>query len=143
MCLSTCLIVMLGGALGTLARYLISVAAAPISADLPWGTILINITGSFVIGLFGTLTLADGRYPASDAFRLFVMTGLCGGYTTFSAFSLQTLDLLRNGATGRAVVNIAASVVLCLVAVCFGYWMAAKLNDGGAHLARTAIEEEA
>ncbi|WP_204279737.1 CrcB family protein, partial [Serratia marcescens] len=80
----------------------------------PWGTILINVTGSFAIGLFGTLTLAQGRYPASETLRLFVMIGLCGGYTTFSSFSLQTLDLMRNGAMVRAGVNIAASVALCV-----------------------------
>jgi fluoride exporter len=143
MSFSTCLIVMLGGALGTLARYVISVAAAPISGNLPWGTILINVTGSFVIGLVATLTLTHGRYPTSDAFRLFVMTGLCGGYTTFSAFSLQTLDLLRSGATGRALVNVAASVVFCVAAAFLGYWIAAKLNGDALQIAGTAIEEEA
>ena len=97
---TTCLIIMVGGALGTLARYVVSVLALPISRQLPWGTILINITGSFVIGFFGTLTLAHGRYPVSENVRLFVMIGLCGGYTTFSSFSLQTLDLLRVGAPG-------------------------------------------
>jgi CrcB protein len=95
MSLYTCLIIMAGGALGTLARYLISVLAAPISGNLPWGTIIINITGSFIIGLFGTLTLAHGRFPVSENMRLFVMIGLCGGYTTFSSFSLQTLNLIR------------------------------------------------
>jgi fluoride exporter len=143
MSFSICLIVMLGGALGTLARYLISLAAAPISAELPWGTILINISGSFVIGFFGTLTLAQGRYPLSDTFRLFVMTGLCGGYTTFSAFSLQTLDLMRNGAAGRAFVNVFASVIFCLAAVSVGHWIAARLNGGAVQIAQTAIEEEA
>src|ERR1700748_60973 len=117
MSLTTCLIVMLGGALGTLARYLVGLAAIPISQNLPWGTIVINIVGSFNIGFFGTLTLAYGRFPASDNMRLFVMVGLCGGFTTFSAFSLQTLDLLRSGAVLRAGVNVVASVVLCVCAV--------------------------
>ena len=90
---TTCLIVMFGGALGTLMRYLVSLFALPISSQLPWGTIIVNITGSFIIGLFGTLTLAHGRFPVSEEFRLFVMIGICGGYTTFSSFSLQTLDL--------------------------------------------------
>lgn len=119
---------MVGGALGTLGRFAVSVAAAPISRDLPWGTIIINVTGSFLIGLFGTLTLATGRFPASENLRLFVMIGICGGYTTFSSFSLQTLDLMRNGAALRAGVNIAASVALCVAAVAFGHMIATYFN---------------
>ncbi len=139
---TNCLIVMAGGALGTLARYLVSLAALPISGRLPWGTIIINITGSLVIGFFGTLTLAGGRYPAPEQVRLFVMIGLCGGYTTFSSFSLQTLDLIRTGGTGRALVNIAASVILCLAAVAVGHAIASQLNGGARAIAQIAIEEE-
>ena len=95
---------MAGGALGALARYLVGALALPISGQLPWGTIIINITGSFVIGLFGTLTLASGRFPVSETLRLFVMIGICGGFTTFSSFSLQTLDLMRGGAIDRAAI---------------------------------------
>ena len=142
MSFTTCLVVMAGGALGTLARYVISALTLPISRDLPWGTILINITGSFIIGLFGTLTLAQGRYPASENWRLFVLIGVCGGYTTFSSFSLQTLDLLRSGATLRAGVNIAASVVLCVGAVTLGHMIASHLNDGSAQIAQISIEED-
>ena len=76
MSFTTCLLLMVGGALGTLARYAVSVLAMPISRDLPWGTIIINVTGSFVIGLFATVTLAHGRYPMLDNVRLFVMGGL-------------------------------------------------------------------
>src|SRR5579871_4689851 len=103
---TTCLVVMAGGALGTLARYTVSFLALPISGELPLGTIIINIAGSFIIGFFGTLTLAHGRFPVSEDFRMFVMVGICGGFTTFSAFSLQTLDLLRAGAITRAAMNI-------------------------------------
>jgi CrcB protein len=138
----SCLIVMAGGALGTLARYLVSLAAAPISGRLPWGTIIINISGSFVIGFFGTLTLAHGRFPASENVRLFVMIGLCGGYTTFSSFSLQTLDLMRGGAVGRAAANVALSVVLCVCAVAAGHFLAAQLNGQARQIAQSAIEEE-
>jgi fluoride exporter len=140
---TTCLIIMAGGALGTLARYLISVLALPVSQNLPWGTIIINITGSFIIGFFGTLTLATGKFPVSENVRLFVMIGLCGGYTTFSAFSLQTLDLLRSGALGRALVNVVSSVVLCVLAVAAGHMIGARLNGGATQIAQTAIEEEA
>lgn len=142
MSFTTCLIVMIGGALGTLARYVISVLALPISSELPWGTILINVTGSFIIGLFGTLTLAHGRYTASENVRLFVMIGLCGGYTTFSSFSLQTLDLLRRGAVVRAAINIAASVVLCVAAVAVGHLVAAHFNGNAKQIAQLTIEEE-
>ncbi|RAI60920.1 fluoride efflux transporter CrcB [Roseicella frigidaeris] len=142
MSFATCLIVMLGGAIGTLARYTVSVLALPISRELPWGTIIINVTGSFLIGFFGTLTLAQGRYPVSENLRLFVMIGFCGGYTTFSSFSLQTLDLLRGGAVLRAGVNIIGSVLLCLAGVALGHALAAQLNGGAAPIVRAAIEEE-
>ena len=138
----TCLIVLLGGAAGTLARYVVSVLTLAISRELPWGTIIVNVTGSFVIGLFGTLTLAQGRFPLSENARLFVMVGFCGGYTTFSSFSLQTLDLLRSGAIARAGINIGASVVLCVASVALGHFAAAKLNDGMVQIAQIAIEEE-
>ncbi|MFA5958607.1 fluoride efflux transporter CrcB [Hyphomicrobium sp.] len=140
---SSCLVVMLGGAIGTLLRYVISFLALPISGSLPWGTIIINIAGSFVIGFFGTLTLAHGRYPVSDDLRLFVMVGMCGGFTTFSSFSLQTLDLIRAGAINRAAANIALSVVLCVLAVAAGHIIAARFNGGATEIAQTAIEEDA
>ena len=101
-----------GGALGSLARYLISIWALPMSRDLPWGTIGINIAGSLLIGFSGTMMLAHGRYPVAENWRLFVMAEPRGGFTTFSSFSLQTLDLMRSGAMKNASVNIIASVVL-------------------------------
>ena len=132
----------LGGALGTIARYLVSVAASPISQSLPWGTILINVAGSFAIGLFGTLTLANGRFPAAENLRLFVMVGFCGGFTTFSSFSLQTLDLLRGAAFGRALANVIVSIVLCLGAVAAGHLIAARLNGGAAPITQAATEDD-
>lgn len=143
MSFTTCLFIVAGGAIGTLARYLISVLALPISQQLPWGTIIINILGSFIIGFFGTLTLAHGRFPASENMRLLVMVGLCGGFTTFSSFSLQTLDLLRCGAPIRAAANIFLSVTLCVGAVAVGHLIAAHYNDGATEIAQIAIEEEA
>lgn len=142
MSFTSCLIVMLGGALGTLCRYLVSALAAPISRDMPWGTIIGNVTGSLLIGFFGTLTLASGRYPASENLRLFVMIGICGGYTTFSSFSLQTLELIRAGAPGRAMLNIGLSVVLCLMAVALGHLAATRINADFRQKADIRIEEE-
>ncbi len=113
--------VAVGGALGSVARYWIAIWALPISRSLPWGTILINVAGSFAIGLFGSLTIEGGRYPAPEPARVFFMIGVCGGFTTFSSFSLQTLDLLRLGAPWRAFLNVAFSVLLCLAAVAAGY----------------------
>lgn len=122
----------LGGALGSVARYWVAALAAPYSRDLPWGTVGINVAGSFLIGVFGTLTLQSGRYPAPDWLRLFVMVGVCGGFTTFSSFSLQTLDLLRAGAVARALANVALSVLLCLAAVAAGHALATRIGAGTA-----------
>ena len=120
MSFTTCLLVMVGGALGTLARYAVSVLALPISRDLPWGTILINVAGSFVIGFFGTLTLAHGRFPVSENIRLFVMIGLCGGFTTFSSFSLDTLLLMQQGEWVKAGLNVVLNVGCCLLLTWIG-----------------------
>ena len=84
----------IGGALGTTARYWLSgVVAHSVGETFPWGTLVINVTGSFVIGFFGALTGPDGRVFVGSTARQFVMIGMCGGYTTFSSFSLQTLNL--------------------------------------------------
>jgi CrcB protein len=140
---SSFLVVTLGGALGSLARYLISALALPISRELPLGTLIINVLGSFIIGFFGTMTLANGKYPVSESLRLFVMVGLCGGFTTFSSFSLQTLDLMRGGYMGRALFYVVASVVLCVLGVGVGHALAARLNGGAFDIAQIVIEEEA
>jgi CrcB protein len=92
-----------------------------VGGDFPLGTILINIVGSFVIGFFGALTAPGGRWPAALPLRHFVMIGICGGFTTFSAFSLQTLILIRQGDLPGALANVTLSVVACLVAVWIGH----------------------
>lgn len=123
------LAVALGGALGTAARYGLSGAVANAFGEtFPWGTLIINVTGSFVIGLFGALTGPDGRYLVGSAARQFVMIGFCGGYTTFSSFSLQTLALMRDGEWIYAGWNILGSVVLCLLFVWFGAMLAGEIN---------------
>lgn len=120
----------LGGALGSVGRFWLSgVVASRIGETFPWGTLLINVTGSFAIGFFATLTGPDGRWLAPVGFRQFFIFGICGGYTTFSAFSLQTLNLAQAGEWLRAGGNILGSVALCLVAVWLGHLLAASLNS--------------
>jgi fluoride exporter len=127
--------VTIGSALGGLLRYAIARLTLTQSIAFPYGTIFINVLGSFVIGYFGTLTMQSGRYPVSDNVRLFVMVGICGGFTTFSSFSLQTFDLLRSGAWGRALANVLLSVILCLAAVAAGHLLAYQ------SVTKTAIAE--
>ena len=118
-----------GSALGGVARYWCSgVAARLIGETFPWGTIIVNIVGSFIIGFFATLTGPDGRVFADTLTRQFVMIGILGGYTTFSSFSLQTLSLVQDGEWWLAGANIALSVVACLVAVWLGFVLAASIN---------------
>jgi fluoride exporter len=116
-----------GGVLGSLARYLAALII-PVVSGFPWPTLFVNITGSFLIGLYATLSGPDGRLLASARQRQFVMTGFCGGYTTFSAFSLETVRLLRTGAARTALLYIAVSVVTWLVAVWLGHLLATRLN---------------
>jgi fluoride exporter len=116
-----------GAVLGGLARYLASLLILPVSG-FPLATLFVNVTGSFIIGFYGTLSGPDGRLFATAQQRQFVMTGFCGGYTTFSSFSLETVRLLRAGMTETAFLNIAVSVVTWLLAVWLGYAAAARLN---------------
>jgi len=123
-------LIALGGALGSVARFFLSgVIADHFGGTFPWGTFAINVTGSFLIGFFATLTGPDGRVFASSNTRQFFMTGICGGYTTFSSFSLQTLNLAREGEWLQAGANTVGSVVACLVAVWLGHVCASYLNQ--------------
>jgi CrcB protein len=99
-----------------------------IGETFPWGTLIVNIIGSFIIGFFATLTGPEGRVFVGSTARQFVMVGFCGGYTTFSSFSLQTLNLMNDGEWLQASGNIAGSVVLCLAAVWMGHTLAVGLN---------------
>ena len=130
-------LVAIGGALGSVARYWVSILVGHLTGPrFPWGTILINIAGSFAIGFFAAATMVSGgRFVVSNEARLFFMVGVCGGFTTFSSFSLQTLDLVRDGRAAQAFGNIALSIVLCLTAVAAGYY-------GGQSIGRSGIASE-
>ncbi len=123
--------VAIGGALGSVARFWLGNAVAlAVGSEFPWGTLLINIVGSFVISFFGSLTGLFPRFAVPNEARVFVTVGICGGFTTFSSFSLQTVELVRTGQAGRAGVYVAASVVLCLAACALGFVAANGLGQG-------------
>src|SRR5437763_220974 len=109
------ILVMLGGALGTGARFWASGFVAETAGELfPLGTLVVNVTGSFAIGFFAAFTEPEGPLLVSPRIRQFFMIGVCGGYTTFSSFSLQTLDLARDGDWFRASLNTALSFACCV-----------------------------
>ena len=124
--------VAIGGALGSVGRYWLSgVIASRFGQTFPWGTLLVNVTGSFAIGIIGALASPEGRMDSqSRAFATqFLMLGICGGYTTFSSFSLQTLNLVNDGEWLYAAGNVLLSVTLCLIGVWLGFLLANHLNQ--------------
>jgi CrcB protein len=126
--MSTYLWIGLGSGIGGMLRYAMTGWSLAQWGDrFPWSTMLINIIGSFVIGFFGTLTEPGGNFSASSNARQFVMTGVLGGFTTFSAFSLHTLTLARRGDFMLAGGNVIGSVALCLIAVWLGHLAAVLL----------------
>jgi CrcB protein len=125
-------IVALGTAIGGVLRALASVAAlAVLGPGFPWGTLFVNVTGSFAIGFYATLTAPDGRVFAGTRQRQFVMTGICGGFTTFSVFSLETFRLAIAGDLAMAGVNIGVSIAAWLGAVWLGHRLASRINRLG------------
>jgi CrcB protein len=126
----TYLIVAAGGALGSVARYWLSgVIANRFGETFPWGTLLVNVSGCFAIGLLASLTVADGRWLAPSWFRPFALVGILGGYTTFSSFSLQTLTQVQDGDWAGAAGNVLGSVMLCLLGVWLGHVFGAQFNS--------------
>lgn len=127
--MSIYLLIAFGGALGSVARFALSgVVAHHFGETFPWGTLIVNISGSFIIGFFSTLTEPEGRLLVGPDGRQFFMTGVLGGFTTFSSLSLQTLSLVRDGDWWRAGGNAVGSLVLCLLAVWLGHIAAVSLN---------------
>jgi len=121
--------VAIGGALGSVARFgLDGLISARLGTTFPWGTLAINVTGSFLIGVFAAYSDPDGRVMISPGVRQFLMIGICGGYTTFSSFSLQTLNLLREREWLYAGGNVILSVVLCMIAVWLGWLIGSVFN---------------
>jgi CrcB protein len=119
----------LGSALGGVARYWLSgVVAQRVGEAFPFGTLAVNVSGSFLIGLLAAWTEPEGRLFLSPTGRQFLMLGLLGGYTTFSSFSLQTLNLVHEGEWLLGVANVVLSVILCLAGVVAGYWLGSIAN---------------
>jgi fluoride exporter len=124
--------VALGGAIGSVMRYgLGGLVAQKFGETFPLGTLTVNVAGSFIIGFLGALASSEGRLsPQSRIFATqFLMVGVCGGFTTFSSFSLQTLNLLRDGEWLYAGGNILLSVALCLIAVWLGFMLGSMFNS--------------
>lgn len=124
--------VAIGGALGSVARFGIGgIVSDKFGQSFPWGTLVVNVTGSFLIGLIGALAAPEGRMnPQSRMFATqFLMYGICGGYTTFSSFSWQTLQSLQDRQWLYAGGNVLLSVVLCMIAVWLGYLLGSMANS--------------
>jgi fluoride exporter len=122
--------IFVGGGLGSLARWGASGwIANKIGETFPWGTLAVNVSGSFIIGVFAAATGPEGRWMAPATFRQFFMLGVCGGYTTFSSFSLQTLSLAGDGEWLKAGANAVFSLALCLAGVWLGHVLALELNS--------------
>ncbi len=120
----------IGGALGSVGRFWFSgVIGRHVGETFPWGALLVNVSGSFAIGVLAALAEPAGRRFIGPTGRQFFMYGVCGGYTTFSSFSLQTLNLARDGEWLQAGTNVGASVTLCLLSVWLGHVTATAVNQ--------------
>ena len=122
----------LGGALGSVARFWLSGVVVARFGGAMWGTLFVNVTGSLLIGIFSALSETGGRLAETAALRQFLVVGICGGFTTFSAFSVQTLDLMRAGNWPAATGNVLGSVLACLVAVWLGHLLGVALRGPAA-----------
>jgi CrcB protein len=125
--------VAIGGALGSVARYWCSDVVAEVAGRqgslFPWGTLVVNVSGSFLIGFLFAFSEPGGRRLIGPAGRQFLMYGVCGGYTTFSSFSLQTLNLLQDREWLHAGGNVVLSVILCMIGVWLGYLLGAMFSS--------------
>jgi len=123
------ILVAVGGSLGTLARYGLSTyIARQVGPAFPWGTLVINLTGCFVIGLL--FALGFERDVLGPSARLALMTGFCGGYTTFSTYALESINFARAGTIGVTIANVVASTLGGLALVVAGMWLGRVLFRG-------------
>jgi len=120
--------VIAGGILGSLLRWLAALVLPAVAGGLPWPTLFANVAGCWVIGFYAGLTGPDGRLFVDPRTRQFVMTGICGGYTTFSGFSLETFRLFADGDHRAAIVYIVVSLITWFAAVWSGDALASRLN---------------
>ena len=127
--MSPWLLIAVGGALGSVSRYACSVFVTQrLGQSFPWGTLVVNVVGSFAIGVLAAVIAAPQR-AGSQIIRDFMMVGFLGGFTTFSAFSLQTLQLMRDGKVAVALINVVASVLVCLIAVWLGFSLVPRSDN--------------
>jgi CrcB protein len=126
--LSSLLLVLAGGFCGGVSRFFVSgVVGRRIGETFPWGTLVVNVSGAACVGLLAGLGAELGGRFASGGFRDLMIVGFCGGYTTVSSFTLQTLNLAQDREPGRAALNVIASLGLCMVAVAAGVRAAAAI----------------
>jgi CrcB protein len=116
------LLICAGGAIGSGARYLFSTAMARAFGNFPFGTLGVNVLGSFLASV--VMVLALEKSALAPELRFFLVTGVLGGFTTYSSFNYETLHLAQSGAAGLAVVNVAVTLVACLLAGVAGIWLA-------------------
>lgn len=119
--LTAVLAVAVGGAIGSVARYLTGVLLAPMTAAFPWATLLVNVLGAFLIGVFARVFAGADQ---DIVWRLALTTGLCGGFTTFSTMSAETVSLVQQGRAGRAALYVVLSLALGLGATALGLMVA-------------------
>lgn len=129
MTLRDCLAVAAGSAIGAVLRQGVSDLYGAFGVlDFPWDTLMANVMGSLLIGWLAALTAPDGPRPLNSGARLFLMGGVCGGFTTFSVFSLETVALMASGAWGLAAANVTATLALCLLLTWVGYSLAQRMG---------------
>jgi CrcB protein len=120
------LLICAGGAIGSGARYLFSTAIARVFGNFPFGTLGVNVLGSFLASV--VMVLALERSALAPDLRFFLVTGVLGGFTTYSSFNYETLHLAQSGAPGLAAVNVAVTLVACLLAGLAGIWLARTIG---------------